>query len=146
MQKFIIQVFVCIRTVISVAAGAFLRASAEPPRRFAPAGSQLSRFFRGSRRPPLQSTNFIKRIELHSAHIHYMYFAKERKIIPSPSWRVPIQTIFFTQTTPKAKRFYCSFLRSSTRMIFPDAVFGISSMNSILRGYLYGAVSDLTWS
>lgn len=37
---------------------------------------------------------------------------------------------------------------SSIRRIFPEIVFGSSSTNSILRGYLYGAVNSLTccWS
>ena len=33
----------------------------------------------------------------------------------------------------------------STLLIFPLIVFGSSSTNSITRGYLYGAVSCLTW-
>ena len=62
------------RPLISVAGGAFLRASAKPPRRYAPAGSRLSRSFRGSRRPPLQSTidstikcNFFSAVEASSS-------------------------------------------------------------------------------
>src|SRR3954453_617300 len=35
---------------------------------------------------------------------------------------------------------------SNARLIFPLAVFGSDSANSTMRGYLYGAVSDLTWS
>src|SRR4051794_20403268 len=35
---------------------------------------------------------------------------------------------------------------SSARLIFPLAVFGSDSANSTMRGYLYGAVSALTWS
>ena len=38
------------------------------------------------------------------------------------------------------------FSRSSTRRILPLEVFGSSSTNEIARGYLYGAVTDLTCS
>lgn len=36
------------------------------------------------------------------------------------------------------------FTRNSTRRIFPEIVLGNSSKNSIIRGYLYGAVSCFT--
>lgn len=41
---------------------------------------------------------------------------------------------------------FISRSRNSTRRIFPEVVFGRSSTNSILRGYLYGAVSCFTCS
>jgi len=36
--------------------------------------------------------------------------------------------------------------RSSFRRILPEIVFGSSATNSMRRGYLYGAVTDFTWS
>mgnify|MGYP004468141529 CR=1 FL=1 len=49
-----------------------------------------------------------------------------------------IRFVFFRQRL--------SLLRISARLIFPLNVFGISSTNSMIRGYLYGAVVRLTWS
>src|SRR6267143_625664 len=39
---------------------------------------------------------------------------------------------------------FASSSRRTVRRIFPDGVIGRVSTNSILRGYLYGAVRDLT--
>ena len=53
-----------------------------------------------------------------------------------------------TRTRSRRSRPSCSnsAWRSSTRRIFPERVLGSSAMNSISRGYLYGAVTRLQCS
>src|SRR5437764_1464655 len=69
--------------------------------------------------------------------VHLSFFSVPRGAVVTRGYP-PVGAAALRMTT------YAS--RSAARRILPLAVFGSSAANSTIRGYLYGAVSALTWS